>query len=122
MNAYLDAMRNYATFTGRTRRSGFWLFVLVLFCIEVAAGIIDYGLLGRSVEQGGPISGIVHLVHLIPGLAIGVRRLHDIDRTGWWMLLYLTGIGALVILIFNIWPGTQGPNRFGPDPRTYLPA
>lgn len=122
MNAYLDAMRNYATFTGRTSRMGFWLFVLVLFCIEIAAGIIDYGLLGRSVEDSGPVSGIVHLVHLIPALAIGVRRLHDIDRTGWWMLLYLTGIGALVILIFNIWPGTRGPNRFGPDPLTYVPA
>ncbi len=119
MNAYLDAMRHYTTFTGRTSRAGFWWFILAVLILEIAAGILDYGLFGRSAEDGGPIGALVHLVHLIPGIAIGVRRLHDIDRTGWWMLAYLTLIGGLVIFIFNLLRGTPGPNRFGPDPLTY---
>ena len=121
MDAYLDAMRHYATFTGRTSRKGFWLFVLVLFILNIVAAVLDYAAFGAQPEDIGPIEWILHLVHFIPGLAIGVRRLHDIDRTGWWMLLYLTGIGAIVIFIFNVLRGTPGPNRFGPDPLTYFP-
>ncbi|TCT02974.1 DUF805 domain-containing protein [Aquabacter spiritensis] len=122
MNAYLDAMRNYATFSGRTSRSGYWLFVLILILIELVAAVLDVVLLGYAIEHGGPISGIVHLIHFIPALAIAVRRLHDIDRTGWWLLLYLTVIGGLVVLIFHILPGTRGANRFGRDPYPSAPA
>lgn len=122
MNAYLDAMRHYATFTGRTSRAGFWLYILFYFIIMICAGIVDAALFGMDTANGGPVSGIVSLVHFIPGLAIGVRRLHDIDRTGWWLLIAFTGIGMIVLLIFNVLSGTQGPNRFGPDPRTYAPA
>lgn len=120
MNAYLDAMRHYATFTGRTSRAGFWLYILFYIIIVMIAGVLDMMLFGDHYENGGPIAGIVGLVHLVPGLAIGVRRLHDIDRTGWWLLLSFTGIGLIVLLIFNILSGTPGPNRYGPDPRSYV--
>ncbi|MBA4789752.1 MAG: DUF805 domain-containing protein [Pseudomonadota bacterium] len=122
MNAYLDAMRHYATFTGRTSRAGFWLYILFYFIIMLCAGVVDAALFGMDAANGGPVSGIVSLVHFIPGLAIGVRRLHDIDRTGWWLLIAFTGIGMIVLLIFNVLSGTPGPNRFGPDPRTYAPV
>ncbi|WP_127089927.1 DUF805 domain-containing protein [Aquabacter cavernae] len=122
MNAYLDAMRHYATFTGRTSRAGLWLYILIYFVILLVAGVLDAALFGMNAADGGPISAIASLVHLIPGIAIGVRRLHDIDRTGWWLLIAFTGIGMIVLFIFNVLPGTQGPNRFGPDPRTYAPA
>lgn len=122
MNAYLDAMRHYATFTGRTSRAGFWLYILFYFIIMAVAGILDYAAFGPDMANGGPISGIVSLIHFIPGLAIGVRRLHDIDRTGWWLLIAFTVIGMIVLIIFNVLAGTPGPNRFGPDPRTYRPA
>lgn len=122
MNAYLDAMRHYATFTGRTSRAGFWLYTLFYFIIMVIAGVVDNAVLGYDVQGGGPISGIAGLVHLVPGIAIAVRRLHDIDRTGWWLLIGFTGIGLIVLFIFNVLAGTPGPNRFGPDPRTYRGA
>lgn len=119
MNAYLDAMRHYATFTGRTSRAGFWLYTLIYVIIMVIASVLDTNILGYDMESGGPISGIMGLIHLIPGIAISVRRLHDIDRTGWWLLISFTIIGMLVLFIFNVLAGTPGPNRFGPDPRTY---
>lgn len=120
MNAYLDAMRHYATFTGRTSRAGFWLYTLFYIIIVLIGGVLDGVIFGFDAETGGPISGILGLIHIIPGIAIGVRRLHDIDRTGWWLLISFTGIGLIVLFIFNVLAGTPGPNRFGPDPRTYV--
>ncbi len=122
MNAYLDAMRHYATFTGRTSRAGFWLYTLFYFIIVAIACVLDSLAFGTQMAEGGPISAIASLVHFIPSLAIGIRRLHDIDRTGWWVLLAFTGIGIIVLFIFNVLAGTVGPNRFGPDPRTYRTA
>ena len=58
------------------------------------------------------------LATLIPNLAVGVRRLHDTNRSGWWMLIVLVPlIGIVVLLIFDVMEGTKGPNRFGPDPK-----
>ena len=67
--------------------------------------------------HGGPLTGLFALGILIPHLAVMVRRLHDTDRSGWWLLLGLLPLlGGLVLLIFFIIGGTRGPNRFGPDP------
>jgi uncharacterized membrane protein YhaH (DUF805 family) len=59
---------------------------------------------------------LVSLLLLLPGVAVSVRRLHDLDRSGWWLLLTLTGIGIILLLIWDCMRGTPGPNRFGPDP------
>ncbi|MFG1464280.1 DUF805 domain-containing protein [Xanthobacter sp. DSM 24535] len=127
-NSYLSVMRQYATFTGRASRKEFWLYTLVVFLLSVVAEVLDMLLFGGqvftadgmvAVESYGILTGIVHLIHIVPSIAVGVRRLHDIDRTGWWLLLVFTGIGMLVILIFNVLSGTRGPNRFGPDPLGY---
>jgi uncharacterized membrane protein YhaH (DUF805 family) len=61
------------------------------------------------------------LVLLLPGLAVSARRLHDLDRTAWWLLLLLTGIGVILLIIWDCMRGTQGPNRFGPDPLAATP-
>ncbi|MFG1420139.1 DUF805 domain-containing protein [Roseixanthobacter liquoris] len=128
INSYLSVMRQYATFTGRTSRKDFWFYVLAVILLSLLAQVLDLMLFGGEVASGdgmvvvesyGILLGIVHLVHFVPGLAVSVRRLHDTDRTGWWLLLELTGIGALVILVFNALAGTRGPNRFGPDPLAY---
>ncbi len=117
MNAYLAAMRKYATFTGRASRSEYWLFHLILVLLSIAASLLDLLIFGtRVAEHQGPIGALVLLVHLIPSLAVSVRRIHDIDRTGWWLLLDLTGIGAIVIFIFALLRGTAGPNTYGADP------
>ena len=64
---------------------------------------------------------IVGLVLLLPGLAVSARRLHDLDRTAWWLLLLLTGIGIILLIIWDCMRGTRGPNRFGPDPLAGVP-
>lgn len=86
MNSYLNAMRRYFDFRGRSSRSEFWFFVLFLTIQLIIALIIDSFVLGY--DGPGPLYFIVAVVHLIPGIAVSVRRLHDIDRTGLWVLLF----------------------------------
>ena len=86
MNSYMNAMRRYFEFSGRSNRSEFWLFVLFTIIILVLAMVIDRLALGS--EGPGVLYFIVALAHLIPGISVSVRRLHDIDRTGLWVLLF----------------------------------
>ena len=116
MNAYTDAMRRYIDVSGRTSRSKFWLFVLFYIIIYIVASVIDSVAFGSGFGQGfGIVTGIVSLVHLIPSITVGVRRLHDTDRSGWWILISLIPlIGAIWLLVLYCFSGTPGGNRFGP--------
>lgn len=111
--AVSSGFSNYVNFSGRAFRSEFWFFYLFLVIVSAAAALLDWGIL--DYPNTGPIETIWNLVTILPSLAVSVRRLHDIDRTGWWMLLLLTGIGVFVLLYFFCIGGTPGPNRFGPD-------
>jgi uncharacterized membrane protein YhaH (DUF805 family) len=119
----------YATFNGRARRSEYWWWALYMFLTGSAVGVIEYSFgLGTgfvssgagevsAVYNGGLLSGLWSLAHLLPGLAVGVRRLHDTDRSGWWLLIVLIPlIGILILLYFLLTKGSLGPNRFGDDP------
>lgn len=111
MNAYLNAMRRYATFSGRSTRSQFWLYTLIAFLLLCVAAMFDVAL-GFADEETLVIAGIVYLAHLIPTLAVTVRRLHDIDRTGWWVLIaFVPLVGLIVMLVFFCTPSTPGANR-----------
>ncbi len=120
MDLVIQALtKKYATFTGRARRKEFWLYTLVIMIVSVILSIIDGALgLADSVAPGlGLISLIFTLLVFIPGLAISIRRLHDTDRSGWWVLLaFIPIIGSLVLLFFLVTKGTEGENRFGADP------
>jgi uncharacterized membrane protein YhaH (DUF805 family) len=111
-------LRKYAVFSGRAARSEFWYFVLFMIIAGIVAQILDAYLFPLHViARGfGPLSTLTTLALFLPGLAVSVRRLHDIDRTGWWVLLYLTVIGTLWLIYWACRPGTPGANRFGPDP------
>ncbi len=99
--------QKYADFTGRAQRSELWWFVLFAVVVNILLELVGLEAL----------AGLFALAVLIPSIAVGVRRLHDIDRTGWWYLLILLPvIGWLVLIYFYIQPGTTGENRFGPDP------
>ena len=115
MNAYLHAMRNYAVFRGRAARSEFWFFTLVYLVISIVALLIDEQA-GTTTDRAGVLFTLVQLVHFLPAIAVSVRRLHDIDRTGWWLLIALTGLGQLVLLIHYCTPTDPVTNRFGPPP------
>lgn len=111
MDWYLGVWKKYATFTGRARRTEYWMFILFNFLVTFVLSFID-GLLGLAGDNGyGPLYGIYALAVFIPTLAVGVRRMHDTDHSGWWLLL------PIVNLIFSLLPGTVGPNRFGADPK-----
>ncbi|WP_313522954.1 DUF805 domain-containing protein [Shinella sp.] len=112
MNAYIAAMRRYFDFKGRATRTEFWMFTLVVFIGGIVALILDAAL-GNG--QSGPpfITAIWIIPHYIPALAVAVRRLHDLDRTGWWVLIGIIPLGALVLLVFYCQPSTPGANRFG---------
>ena len=139
MELMFQPIRKYADFSGRARRKEFWLFALLIFLIEIvfmalisAVGGQDL-LMGYHASANAPMSGplmAVALLHfavmlalLVPSLAVTFRRLHDTNRTGWWLLLGLIPfLGALVLLIFYLLDGTPGPNKYGPDPKGRVSA
>jgi uncharacterized membrane protein YhaH (DUF805 family) len=117
--AIASGFSNYATFSGRASQSEFWFWVLFAIIGAILANIIDSAFFvyhdGVS-PLNSPLNSIFTLVMLLPSLAMATRRLHDIDETGWWMLLALTGLGIIVLLYWLSQEGTPGANRFGTNP------
>jgi uncharacterized membrane protein YhaH (DUF805 family) len=120
MDWMLMPLRRYAEFSGRSRRKEYWMFYLFCIIVAVVLSVIE-GILGLTGMVGGvygPLTTIFLLGILIPSIAAGIRRLHDTDRSGWWMLIGLVPlIGPIVLLVFFVSDGTNGPNKFGPDPK-----
>lgn len=122
MNWYLNVLRNYIGFSGRASRMEFWMFTLITTIIGCLLTILDtiFGWLpiyDNPYAACGPLFSIYTLLTFLPALAVQFRRLHDTDRSAWWLLILLIPlIGSIVILVFDCLPGTQGNNRFGPDP------
>lgn len=113
-----DAYKRYFDFQGRANRKEYWLFVLVYFIQVMAAVLIDSIVFGTALGQGLPITYFLVLaLNIIPAISVSMRRLHDTNRTGWWLLISLIPIiGAIVFFIFTLLPGTPGVNRFGAQP------
>jgi uncharacterized membrane protein YhaH (DUF805 family) len=115
--AISSGFSNYVNFSGRSCRSEYWFWVLFIVLAEIVTSIIDV-VIGVRVT-----TGIFGLVTILPGLAVAIRRLHDLDRTGWWFLLvFIPLIGWIVLIIWYVTKGTDGPNRFGADPLAALGA
>ena len=116
MELMFQPLRKYADFNGRARRTEFWLFFLFNVVVAGAAAILDWLAFGAS--GFSPVGALVSLGLFIPNLAVSVRRLHDTERSGWWLLLWLLPVlGWIALFVFYLLPGTVGPNRFGPDPK-----
>ena len=114
MNWYLEVLKKYAVFSGRARRKEYWLFLLFNIIISIALGLIE-GLAGGP----GVLPGIYCLAVLLPGIAVSVRRLHDTNRSGWWLLLGLIPlVGGIVLLVFMAQDSGLGENQYGPNPKT----
>jgi uncharacterized membrane protein YhaH (DUF805 family) len=128
-------LKRYAQFSGRSRRKEYWFFFLFLLIVSMVLMALDSMLgLGGSTSRdfersatgvsasyyssAGILTGIFFLATFIPNLAVAIRRLHDIDKSGWWLLIGLVPlIGWIVLIVFYLTDGTRGPNRFGPDPK-----
>ena len=110
--AVISVLRNYATFSGRARRSEFWWFFLFTALVRIATGIVDVA--ANTVV----VDGVVVLALLLPGLAVGVRRLHDTNRRGWWILISaIPVVGFIWLLIVACQDSDPGRNRFGDSPK-----
>lgn len=126
MNWMLMPLKRYADFSGRSRRTEYWMFTLGYVIVLVVLGILmgiggalgdPNGVSGLSITAIALI-GIVVLALIIPSLAVQVRRFHDQDKSGWFVLLgFIPYIGGLIVIVFMCLPGTVGDNRFGPDPK-----
>ncbi len=119
MNWYLEVLKKYAVFSGRARRKEYWYFVLFNIIISIVLAVID-GVTGSfSAEAGmGLLGGIYTLAVLIPGIAVSVRRLHDTERSGWWLLIALVPlIGVIVLLVFMVQDSKLGQNQYGANPK-----
>jgi uncharacterized membrane protein YhaH (DUF805 family) len=121
--------RRYADFAGRSRRKEYWMFALFYLLVMVVlnaifgtnvvtrgTGSFVYGT--RLVGAGSWAGGVFWLFSIVPGLAVSIRRLHDQDRSGWLLLLWLVPfLGWFALLVLMCLDGTRGANRFGPDPK-----
>jgi uncharacterized membrane protein YhaH (DUF805 family) len=123
VNWYIEVLKKYAVFSGRARRQEYWMFVLSNVIIVLFLSIID-GIAGSDSEGSrSTLTTLYVLAILIPSLAVGVRRLHDTGRSGWWMLIGLIPIiGTIVLLIFIIQDSQLMDNQYGPNPKREIKA
>jgi uncharacterized membrane protein YhaH (DUF805 family) len=117
MEMMIAPLKKYADFQGRARRAEYWMFVLFQLLAVAILGLILSGGKTDSATATG-LMALVTLGLLLPSIAVTVRRLHDTNRTGWWILInFLPLIGGLWLLVLTVLDGTPTSNRFGPDPK-----
>ncbi|MDH6222616.1 DUF805 domain-containing protein [Streptomyces pseudovenezuelae] len=115
MSWFIEALKKYAVFSGRARRKEYWNFALFVGIIYIVLLVI--ALASKQTALLG-LAGAFYLGVLIPSLAVGVRRLHDTGRSGWWLLFGIVPIaGAITLLVFACSDSTPGPNQYGPNPK-----
>ena len=107
--AVKSAFSKYGVIAGRSLRSEYWYFQLFIFIGGLVSAVPD-------IQIGGPVYVIFVLAVLVPNITVTVRRLHDVDRSGWWMLIPMTIIGIIPYLYWVCKKGDEGENRFGPEP------
>jgi uncharacterized membrane protein YhaH (DUF805 family) len=117
---YLVVLKKYAVFAGRARRSEYWNFFLFNLLVTFALAAVDAISGNFSMERGiGLLGGIYTLGVFLPSVAVSVRRLHDTDRSGWWLLAGLIPIvGVILLAVFTMQEGRPSANRFGANPKT----
>ena len=102
----------YAIFAGRASRSEFWWFFLFGFLGATVAWVIDVMIFGYASDAYGPMYLIFLIVTFLPSIAVGARRLHDTDKTGWWQLLWITFIGGILVIIWQATMGEKKKNQY----------
>jgi uncharacterized membrane protein YhaH (DUF805 family) len=112
--AVVSGFRKYANSYGRAARSEYWYWTLFSFMVDVLAMIADR--IAFPQVEWGPVGVVTGVLLFLPGLAVSIRRLHDIDRSGYWVLLTMTIILIPLLIYWACVRGTTGDNDFGPDP------
>jgi uncharacterized membrane protein YhaH (DUF805 family) len=122
--AIARCLRRYGVFSGRAARSEYWYWISFLFLGRILAKVLDVVVFQAPLLDSQPFGAATHpfygtfaVIVVVPSLAVEVRRLHDVNRSGWWILISFTIIGILYpLLVWKCRSGTDGDNRFGPDP------
>lgn len=118
MKEFVDVFKKTFDFSGRSRRKEFWLFVLFTTLISIALSFVDAIAGLELAEDFGVLGGLFSLIIIIPSISVTVRRLHDIGRSGWWLLLtFVPIIGWITLFIFNLLDSQSGTNAYGSNPK-----
>ncbi len=115
MSWYLEVLKKYTVFSGRSRRSEFWYFTLVSTIISIILMIVDNAL-GTTSGSSGLLGSLYSLAVFLPSIGVGIRRMHDINRSGWWILL------PIVNIVFWATDSDSGENQYGSNPKMVAPA
>lgn len=126
MKYYLDVIKKYVTFNGRARRKEYWMFILFNAIFGIVASLLD-NLLGLNFSSEyssyasvstGIIAAVYSLAVFLPTLAVAIRRLHDIGKSGWWLLISLIPLaGPIWLFVLMVTDGNVGENQYGSDPK-----
>ena len=120
-NAIKLGFQRYSDFKGRSTRSEYWWWALFVVLASIALSLVDVAIGTYNYEtQKGLLSGLFGLSTLIPGLALGARRLHDINKSGWWLLMWLICWLIIPLIVLMVWAaknGDNGPNKYGANPQ-----
>ena len=116
MKWYFAVLNKYAVCNGRASRTEYWMFVLFHTIIGYALVFIQ-GIAGIASESSGVVAMLYNVAVCIPGIAVGVRRLHDTGRSGWWLLISVTIIGWIPLFVWLVQDSHPGENKYGPNPK-----
>ena len=117
---YLEVLKKYKDFSGRARRKEYWMFVLIDALIRLALSIVDFQLFGTPMDKYGPIIALYSNILFLPTLAVSIRRLHDVGKSGWMLLVLLIPIiGIIWIFILDIMDSEPDENKYGPNPKEF---
>jgi uncharacterized membrane protein YhaH (DUF805 family) len=122
-DAVTAVFKKYTDFSGRSLRSEFWYWILFTFLVSIVLSIMDSILFNSNIslaDSNGPLEIIFNLATLVPTVSVGARRLHDVDKSGWWQLIAITVVGLIPLIIWFARVGTKGKNDFG-DPAPTKP-
>ena len=113
--AIATGFKKYVTFGGRASRSEYWYWFLFTIIGSIVTATLDYAIFSDN-DFASPLNSIFGLICFLPSFAVGIRRLHDIGKTGWWVLIALTIIGIIVLIVWACQKSDTGPNAYGPEP------
>ncbi|MBT2571231.1 DUF805 domain-containing protein [Planococcus sp. ISL-110] len=118
MEEFLNAFRKAFVFSGRSRRKEYWTFILGVMIISFALTIVELAAGLEIAPDVGLLTTIFSLIIFIPSLSVTVRRLHDIGRSGWWLLLsFIPVLGWIALFVFTLLDSQSGSNKYGPNPK-----
>lgn len=109
--AVAACLAKYANFSGRASRAEYWWFLLFIVLAWLIINALVSSFAGPAI--GVPVAGVFLLLVCLPALAVGARRLHDMNASALWLLLHLTAVGSLILFVWMMFAGTAGRNRFG---------